>query len=266
MFTVRFEKDGKIQYGKLENNSIEAFAGEPFGTPMLTGERYALEEVQLLAPCRPSKVICLGLNYRDHAEEFQFEIPKWPILFMKPQTAVTGHGAEIIYPNDMSRRLDYEAELAVVIGKTAKDVAKEQAMDYVFGYTCGNDVTARDLQPKNGQWTIAKSFDTFMPLGPVIATDVNPQDLKIEAVLNGEVKQSSNTGNLIFDVPYLVHYISNIMTLHPGDVIMTGTSSGVGPMQAGDSITVRIEGIGELVNTVALKYPNGGKAPKTCEK
>jgi len=201
------------------------------------------------APCAPKKAVCVGLNYRDHADEFGQTIPSAPVLFIKPSTSLLGPGKTIQYPS-MSKRVDYEAELVVIIGRLAKNVTAHDAFDYVLGYTCGNDVTARDLQPQNGQWTIAKSFDTFMPLGPWIETDIDPSSLQIKALLNGEVRQSSSTTNLIFNVADLIAYISQIMTLEPGDVIMTGTPSGVGPMKKGDRIVVEIEGIGHLENII----------------
>ena len=206
-------------------------------------------KVFLEAPCIPTKAVCVGLNYRDHAEEFGLKIPSSPVLFIKPSTSLLSPGKPIHYPT-LSRQVDYEAELVVVMGKSAKNVDAKHAFDYVLGYTCGNDVTARDLQPKDGQWTVAKSFDTFMPLGPWIETDLDPSSLKLRTYLNDEPKQFSSTSNLIFDVPSLIEYISQIMTLNPGDVIMTGTPSGVGPMQKGDHVCVEIEGIGRLENTV----------------
>ncbi|MDP3066936.1 MAG: fumarylacetoacetate hydrolase family protein, partial [Methanobacteriaceae archaeon] len=200
-------------------------------------------------PVQPSKVVCVGLNYRDHAEELNMEIPDEPILFLKPHTAVIGHGASIIYP-PQSHQVDYEAELAVVVGKDAHKISKENAFDYIAGYTILNDVTARDLQRKDGQWTRAKSFDTFCPIGPWIETDLDPGNQNISLLLNGQLKQKSNTRNMIFSVEELVSFISNIMTLKPGDVIATGTPPGVGSMQVGDMVEVEVEGIGVLKNRV----------------
>jgi 2-keto-4-pentenoate hydratase/2-oxohepta-3-ene-1,7-dioic acid hydratase in catechol pathway len=207
-------------------------------------------EAKLLSPCLPSKIVALGLNYRDHAEEVKLPIPDKPLLFIKPSTSVIGPGEAILYPK-MSKRVDYEAELAVVIGKVAKNVSEEKAADYILGYTCLNDVTARDLQPKDGQWTLSKSFDTFSPIGPWIVTDMDPHQLEISSYLNGERRQHSNTKNLIFGPRQLVSFISWAMTLLPGDVIATGTPSGIGPMAIGDQIDVVIEGIGTLSNHVA---------------
>jgi 2-keto-4-pentenoate hydratase/2-oxohepta-3-ene-1,7-dioic acid hydratase in catechol pathway len=215
---------------------------------------FASKDVKLLSPCLPSKVVAVGLNYRDHAEELGLAIPEEPILFMKPSTSVIGPGDMIVLP-PQSVRVDYEAELAIVISKSAKNVPREKAQEYILGFTCLNDVTARDLQSKDGQWTRSKSFDTFCPIGPWIDTEIDASDLKIELVLNGEIKQKSRTSNLIFNCAVLVEFISAVMTLHPGDVIATGTTSGIGPMGPGDTVEVRIEGIGSLVNRTAKSAP-----------
>jgi len=214
----------------------------------LTGEQ--LSVTRLLPPVLPGKIVAVGLNYRDHANEMGLEIPEVPILFLKPSTSVIGPQEDIIYPGQSSR-VDYEAELGVVIGRTCRDVDARDAKDYILGYTCVNDVTARDLQARDGQWTRAKSFDTFAPIGPWIATGIeDPHTLSIHARLNGETKQSSNTSNLIFTVYELVDFISHVMTLREGDVIATGTPSGVGPMSVGDEIAIEIERIGVLTNRV----------------
>lgn len=197
----------------------------------------------------PSKVICLGLNYRAHAVEFKMDIPEVPILFMKPSTSVIFDGADIIYPAGATR-VDYEAELAVVIGQTAKNVNAADALNYVRGYTCLNDVTERHMQGRDGQWTRAKGFDTFCPIGPVITDEIDPSDLIIRSFVNGELKQDSRTSDLIFDVKKIIEFITSVMTLNPGDVIATGTPSGVGPLKPGDEVVVEIEGIGRLVNKV----------------
>ncbi|MEW6447187.1 MAG: fumarylacetoacetate hydrolase family protein [Bacillota bacterium] len=214
-----------------------------------------LKDLKVLAPCTPGKIVCVGLNYRDHAKELGYALPDEPVLFIKPPTAVIGPDESIIYPS-VSRQVDYEAELAVVIGKTAKRVRAGQAADYILGYTCGNDVTARDLQKKDGQWTRAKSFDTFCPLGPYIVTDLDPRNCEISLYVNGERKQHSTTSELIFDVYYLVSFISYIMTLHRGDIILTGTPSGVGPLKPGDEVVVEVEGIGRLKNRVVRELDN----------
>ena len=247
---IRFLHEGSIQFGILEEEKISvldrSFLDKESQT---TGKTLKLSEVQLLAPVHPSKVVCIGLNYSKHIEEFGNKQPEEPIIFIKPSTAVIGPEAEIIYPT-ISRQVDHEAELAVVIGKTAKDVPEEKAFDYIFGYTCGNDVTARDLQRKDGQWTRGKGFDTFCPVGPWIVTQLDPSHLEIRALLNGKVKQSSNTRYFLNPIGKLIHFISQVMTLLPGDIIMTGTPEGVGPMESGDEIVVQIEGIGELRNRI----------------
>jgi len=208
-----------------------------------------IEVKRLLAPALPGKIVAVGLNYRDHAREMGIETPKEPILFLKPAGSVVGPGQDIIYPSQSSR-VDYEAELGVVILKRCKNVRADQAREVILGYTCFNDVTARDLQVLDGQWTRAKSFDTFCPIGPWIETDLDPGDLLVESYLNGERRQSSRTSQFIFGVDHLVSFISQVMTLEPGDLIITGTPAGIGPMQAGDEVEVRIEGIGSLKNRV----------------
>lgn len=238
---VRFRLDGKVRGGSLSPEDSRIVSG---------GEVLAPEAVELLAPCLPSKIVCIGLNYREHAQELKMRLPEEPILFLKPPSAVLDPGKEIIYPGS-SARVDYEGELAVVIGKRCKNIAAKDFADYVLGYTCFNDVTARDLQQKDGQWTRAKSFDTFAPFGPCIGK-IDPADADIRTRVNGRVLQNSNTSDLIFDVPRLIEFISGVMTLMPGDLIATGTPPGVGPLQKGDVVEVEIEGIGVLKNSVAL--------------
>jgi 2-keto-4-pentenoate hydratase/2-oxohepta-3-ene-1,7-dioic acid hydratase in catechol pathway len=246
---VRYKDGPKTNWGVIEGDAIREMDGDPFGHFHLTSKIKTIGELKLLSPCLPSKIIALGLNYRDHAEEVKMVLPKEPLLFIKPSTSVIGPGEAIVYPK-MSRRVDFEAELAVVIGKVAKAVPEEKAADYILGYTCLNDVTARDLQPKDGQWTTAKGFDTFAPIGPWIVTDIDPHHLEISSFLNGERRQHSNTENLIFGPYRLVSFISHVMTLLPGDVIATGTPSGIGPMAIGDTVGVVVEGIGTLSNKV----------------
>ncbi len=249
MRVIRYRYNDRVAYGLLKGQDVWQVFGDVFGD-FREGEREAdLEEVTLLSPVLPSKIVGVGLNYRDHAEEVGAEIPDEPLIFLKPSTAVIGPGDSIQYPR-MTSRVDYEGELGVVIGKRARNVSPEVAGTYVFGYVCFNDVTARDLQSKDGQWTRAKGFDTFAPLGPWIETELDPQRLKLQTFLNGEVRQSSSTENLIFDCYQLVSYISRVMALMPGDVIATGTPSGIGPMSVGDRVDVVIEGIGTLTNTV----------------
>jgi 2-keto-4-pentenoate hydratase/2-oxohepta-3-ene-1,7-dioic acid hydratase in catechol pathway len=254
MKIVRFELQGRTGYGILEGEKISVLWGTPYeGLEKTTGEVVSLPEVTLLAPCEPSKIVALGLNYRDHAAEFNYPIPEEPLLFLKPSTSVIGPDEDIVYPA-MSRQVDYEAELAVVIGRTCRHVRAADFRDYVLGYTACNDVTARDLQKKDGQWTRAKGFNTFAPLGPWIETEIpDPDNLMVEAYLNGENRQHSNTRNLVFGVAALVEFISQIMTLVPGDVIATGTPSGIGAMQPGDVVEIRVEGIGTLRNRVVAE-------------
>ncbi|MFH1394835.1 MAG: fumarylacetoacetate hydrolase family protein [Candidatus Omnitrophota bacterium] len=211
--------------------------------------RIKRDDVLLLAPVTPSKIVSVGLNYRSHAEELGMSIPENPIIFIKPATAVIGPGDAIIYPKT-AQRVDYEAELAVVIKKEAKNVSAADAQKYIEGYTCFNDVTARDLQKKDVQWTRAKSFDTFAPIGPWIETEIEPSALQVRAYVNGNLKQNSNTREFIFKIPQLMEFISGIMTLLPGDVIATGTPSNIGPIVPGDKVIIEIEGIGRLENHV----------------
>jgi 2-keto-4-pentenoate hydratase/2-oxohepta-3-ene-1,7-dioic acid hydratase in catechol pathway len=200
--------------------------------------------------------VAVGLNYADHATESGLPLPKQPIIFLKPPTAVIGHLGQIIY-SAISQQVDYEAELAVVIGRRAKNVPSHEARRYVLGYTCSNDITARDLQQKDGQWTRSKSFDTFCPLGPWIVTDLNPSELDIICRVNGEVRQAGNTANMVFKIWDLISFISRVMTLEPGDVIMTGTPAGVGPLSPGDAVEVEIEDIGTLENEVVSESAGG---------
>jgi 2-keto-4-pentenoate hydratase/2-oxohepta-3-ene-1,7-dioic acid hydratase in catechol pathway len=200
-------------------------------------------------PQQPTKIVLVGLNYRDHAKELEMPLPDEPILFLKPPTALLGPEDCIIYP-EQAQRVDYEAELAVILSDCCKNVEPEDVMDYVAGFTCLNDVTARDLQKKDVQWTRAKSFDTFCPVGPRLVKDIEPNNVKIQSYLNGELRQDSTTSNFIFSVEELVSFVSHIMTLKPGDIIATGTPSGIGAMQRGDTIEIVIEGIGTLRNYV----------------
>nr|WP_027717764.1 fumarylacetoacetate hydrolase family protein [Desulfovirgula thermocuniculi] len=247
MLVGRFSNGRETFYGAVLGDTVMRLK-DPFTAPEL-GESYPAERLTTLAPVRPGKAVCVGLNYRDHARELNMPLPDEPILFLKPSTAVIGPGEAIVHPSQ-SERVDYEAELAVVIKKAARRVSVERAREYILGYTCANDVTARDLQQKDGQWTRAKSFDTFLPLGPYIATDVDPSNLSVSLYLNGTRRQHSNTNQLIFSVYELVSFISHIMTLEPGDVILTGTPAGVGPVKPGDTVEVVIEGIGRLTNRV----------------
>ena len=250
MKLVRFLKDSSIKFGVVEGENVIEIEGSIFGNFKKTSVSHKRSDVKLLAPCEPSKIVAIGLNYKAHAAEFNKPLPEEPMLFMKPSTAIIGPGDEIIYPHHMSRRVDYEGELGVVIGKKAHMVKKEEVKNYILGYTCINDVTARDLQGKDIQYIRAKGFDTFAPMGPWIETGLNPLDVRVETYLNGEKKQDTSTKDMIFDVYHLLSFVSHVMTLLPGDVIATGTPSGVGKMKPGDKVEVRIEGIGSLVNNV----------------
>jgi 2-keto-4-pentenoate hydratase/2-oxohepta-3-ene-1,7-dioic acid hydratase in catechol pathway len=231
---------------------IAQLDGHPIsqGEVKLTGTYHRVAEVRLLPPIVPTKVICIGKNYADHVEEMGGEKPAEPIIFLKPSTAVCGAYDPIQRPMGISERVDYEGELAVVIGRLGRDVPADRASEVIFGYTIANDVTARDLQARDGQWTRAKGFDTFCPLGPWIETDLDPADLELTTRLNDEVKQHSRTSLLMHHVPALIAFVSQVMTLIPGDVLLTGTPAGIGPMAKGDEVSVTIEGIGTLSNPV----------------
>ncbi len=239
-------------FGIIRGDDITLLEGDIFDYFSETNIHVPLDNAKLLPPCEPTKIVAVGLNYADHAKEMGDAIPKFPALFIKPSSSVIGHGDDIIYP-PMSKQVDYEAELAIVIGKTASYVSEGEAKNYIFGYTCLNDVTARDLQKTDPQWTRAKGFDTFAPIGPWIETELNPDNAEIKLMLNGEIKQHSNTSNFIFKTNTLVSKISEIMTLYPGDIITTGTPSGIGPMKPGDTVEVDIDGIGILKNTIKEK-------------
>jgi len=246
---VRFRKDDCCSYGLLEGDLVKKIEGDIFGDFKITECCYDIADVEILIPCQPSKIVCVGLNYRAHAQEVNLALPEEPVIFLKPPSAALPHKGKIVRPA-MSGRVDYEGEVGIVIGKMAKNVKPEEAYSYIFGATCFNDVTARDLQSKDGQWTRAKSFDTFAPFGPCIATGLNYDNLSIELLLNGEVKQKSNTSDLIFNIGQIVSFISQVMVLMPGDVIATGTPSGIGPMNSGDTVQVKVEGVGVLENYV----------------
>ena len=250
---LRFLQNGNIKYGLLEkDNTIREVVGDIFNNYKNTENIYSLSEITFLPPCVPTKIIAVGLNYFNHANEFQMKIPDEPLIFMKPPSALIAHNDNIIYPK-MSKQLDFEAELAVIIKNKVKDIEPENVSKNILGYTCFNDVTARDLQKKDEQWTRAKSFDTFAPIGPFISTDLNPDNLQIKLYKNGQLMQDSSTGSMIFKVDKIVSFISKIMTLFPGDIIATGTPSGVGQLEAGDKVEVEIEGIGILKNKVFLE-------------
>jgi 2-keto-4-pentenoate hydratase/2-oxohepta-3-ene-1,7-dioic acid hydratase in catechol pathway len=262
---ARFAKGDGVAYGVVEQagesgqaETIAELHGHPFGIDpagvRFTGQRYPLAEVRLLAPVLPSKVVAVGKNYAEHVKEMGGNPrEEEPVLFLKPSTSVTGPGDRIAYPVKLTDRVDYEGELAVVIGRLCRDVPKERAEEVIFGYTCANDVTARDLQARDGQWTRAKGFDTFCPLGPWMETGTDPSDLGITTAVNGEVRQHARTSELLWDVPSLIEYVSSVMTLLPGDVMLTGTPEGVGPLTDGDEVAVTIESIGTLTNKVVIR-------------
>jgi 2-keto-4-pentenoate hydratase/2-oxohepta-3-ene-1,7-dioic acid hydratase in catechol pathway len=234
--------------------SVAEIAGHPFGpgpeNVRLTGARYSVDDVRLLAPILPSKIVAVGRNYAEHAKELGNEPPAEPLIFLKPSTAVIGPGDPITRPATLSKRVDYEGELAIVFGRLCRDVPEARVPEVIFGYTCANDVTARDLQARDGQWTRAKGFDTFCPLGPWIETNLDAADVHLTTTVNGEIKQDSRTSVLIHGIATLVSYVTAVMTILPGDVLLTGTPAGVGPLVAGDSVSVSIEGIGTLTNRV----------------
>jgi 2-keto-4-pentenoate hydratase/2-oxohepta-3-ene-1,7-dioic acid hydratase in catechol pathway len=249
MKILRASMDGQAFYAQLKEGRALRIEGDPFGVISYTGEEYELGALNLLAPCEPTKVVAVGLNYADHANELNETLTGSPVLFIKPSTAVIAHGQSIVYPS-ASSRVDYEAELAVVIKKACRNVSADEAREYILGFTALNDVTARDLQKKDGQWTRAKSFDTFCPIGPYVDTEFDCQNKRVQSVLGGDVKQDGNTSDMLFKVPELISFISSCMTLLPGDVIATGTPVGVGPMQRGDTIEISIEGLETLRNSV----------------
>jgi 2-keto-4-pentenoate hydratase/2-oxohepta-3-ene-1,7-dioic acid hydratase in catechol pathway len=242
---------GSKMYGRLDGDKVEILAGPYWMDIRPTGRTVDPVDIKLLCPVEPSKIILIGLNYHAHVKHSRsaVEIPQNPIIFLKPPSSLLGPGGEIIYPDDVNR-VDYEAELGFVIGKEGHNIPEGKADEYIFGCTCVNDVTAREIQKQDGQWTRAKGFDTFCPVGPHVVRGVDVSDLGVEAYLNGERKQYGRTSDLIFSIPHLVEFISSVMTLLPGDIISTGTPQGIDPMQQGDTIEVRIENIGSLVNRV----------------
>jgi 2-keto-4-pentenoate hydratase/2-oxohepta-3-ene-1,7-dioic acid hydratase in catechol pathway len=220
--------------------------------PILSIGAYTLDEVRLLAPVMPSKIACVGRNYAEHAAELGNEVPPEPLIFLKPPSALIGPDEEVVHPA-ISERVDHEGELAVVLGRRCRNVTEKDALSYVFGYTVANDVTARDLQKKDGQWTRSKGFDTFAPVGPWIDTTFDPTDRIVRCLVNGEVRQQSTTALMIYSIPHIIAHISRFMTFEPGDLIMTGTPSGIGPVKPGDVMTVEVEGLGTISNRVVAE-------------
>lgn len=241
----RFLRGTRIAYGVVEDGEIAEISTTPFLPYELTGERFGLSETRLLAPCLPSKIVAIGVNYKDHAAEMGRELPKTPMFFYKPSTAVIGPKDRIVRPPGC-KDLHYEGEMAVVIGAVAKGVRADRWKEVVLGYTCAVDATARDFQNADLQWGRAKGFDTSAPLGPWIETELDPSNLRLVTRINGDVRQDSTTAQLVFGVPALIEFVSSFVTLLPGDVIMTGTPSGIGELHEGDRIEVEIEGVGTL--------------------
>ncbi|KAA3648707.1 MAG: FAA hydrolase family protein [Chloroflexi bacterium] len=250
MRIIRYtHKKDAPRYGWIFDDRVGPIEGSPFEEFRRTEAEIPLEEVQLLAPTLPSKIICVGRNYVAHAAEHDAEVPEVPLVFLKPPSSLVGPN-DIIYLPPQSQQVEHEGELAVVIGKRARWVDPEAALDFVLGYTVGNDVTARDLQRRDGQWTRGKGFDSFCPLGPWIETDFDPTDALVTVHVNDELRQMASTRDMVFTVRQLLAYVTSVMTLEPGDVLLTGTPAGVGPLQAGDSVEVVVEGLGTLTNPV----------------
>ncbi len=252
MRIIRYElKDGnsKPRYGWMLADKVGEIGGNVFGRYRRKEAETPLADVKLVAPSEPSKIVCVGRNYVDHARELGNEVPKVPLLFLKPPSSIIPHGGIVLLP-PQSAQVEHEAELVVVIGKRGRNITTENAKKYIFGYTLGNDITARDLQKTDGQWTRAKGFDTFCSFGPWIDTEFDPADAVITCRVNGQMRQMASTRDMVFNVPTLIAYISSVMTLEPGDLIFTGTPEGVGELKNGDDVVVEIEGLGVLKNPV----------------
>ncbi len=251
MRIVRYQKDRQIGYGIWEGDRIREMSGSPYGDWKPGAATHRLSDVRLLPPAEPTKILCVGLNFRDHIEEIGMPIPEYPAHFLKPLTTIVGPDDPIVIPR-VAEQVDYEGELAVVIKDKIKDVPEAEVFRHVLGYTCFNDVTERPLSTVQGQLTRSKGFDTFAPFGPCVATDVDPQTLVLRTFLNGTLMQEAHIADMIFSVPYLIHYLSQCMTLLPGDIISAGTPRGVAALKPGDVVEVSIDGIGVLRNPVRL--------------
>jgi len=250
MRIVRYQtKNDPARYGWLLENKIGSIEGDIFGEYRRLEADTPLGEVKLLAPAQPSKILCIGRNYAEHAREQEAEVPRVPLLFLKPPSAILNPGEPIVLPRQ-SQQVEHEAELVVVVGKRGRNITTDESHDFIFGYTVGNDVTARDLQKTDGQWSRAKGFDTFCPFGPWIDTEFDPSDAIITCKVSGQPRQMASSRDMIFNVNELIAYLSSIMTLEPGDIIFTGTPSGTGALQPGDIVEVEIEGLGKLINPV----------------
>jgi 2-keto-4-pentenoate hydratase/2-oxohepta-3-ene-1,7-dioic acid hydratase in catechol pathway len=252
MRIVRYSHGGQMGFGVLEDEHVAPITPHPFAPFEYSGERLTADQVRLLAPVLPTKVVAVGQNYADHAAEMGNVVPEEPIIFLKPSTAVVGPDDPIVYPAGVDR-VDYEGELAVIVGKVGRRLDEAGALQVVLGFTCANDVTARNLQARDGQWTRAKGFDTFCPLGPWIETDLDSSDLAVRTLVNDEQRQSSRTSMLVNGVARLLAFISGVMTLLPGDVVLTGTPAGIGPLAPGDEVSVEVEGVGVLTNRVVAE-------------
>ncbi|MBF8436344.1 fumarylacetoacetate hydrolase family protein [Halanaerobiaceae bacterium Z-7014] len=261
MKILRFKKDERINYGIYENGILKEIKGDLFKEFKISNNTFNLDDVEILSPVEPPNIIAIGLNYQNHATETGHEFPERPVIFLKATTSITGPGSNIIIPAQAPDYVDYEAELAVIIGKKAKNIEAAEVDDYILGYTCANDISARDCQLEiDQQWARGKSFDTFCPIGPWIETELEPDNLRIASILNGEIMQESNTADMIFDIRAIVSYCSKNMTLLPGTVILSGTPEGVGMarepevyLKPGDRIEVEIEGIGRLSNDIVAE-------------
>ncbi len=250
MRTIRYQKQNENpKYGWILNDKVGEIEGDLFSAYRRLETVTPLADVKLLAPTKPSKIVCVGRNYVEHAKELGNEVPKIPLIFLKPPSSIIDPGDTIILP-PQSRQVEHEGELVVVIGKRGRNIVAEDAKNYIFGYTVGNDVTARDLQRSDDQWTRAKGFDTFCPFGPWIDTDFDIADALITCKVNGEPRQMASTRDMVFSVPKLIAFVSSVMTLEPGDILFTGTPSGVGRLEDGNEVVVEIEGLGTLKNSV----------------
>jgi 2-keto-4-pentenoate hydratase/2-oxohepta-3-ene-1,7-dioic acid hydratase in catechol pathway len=250
---IRYRRGSTEDYGLIADGMVYRLGSALWAEPQLGPLVAPLKDVELLAPCQPTKIVAIGRNYAAHAAEHGAEVPAEPLVFLKPPSSINHPGSAIIYPDHLSSHVEYEAELVAVIGRRASRVPAHQAYDYVWGYTCGNDVTARDLQRRDSQWARAKGFDTFCPVGPWIVPGLDITNLRVRCLVNGQVRQDGQTKDMVFPLPELISYITAFMTLEPGDLILTGTPEGVGPLQPGDRVTVEIEGIGALHNQVSLR-------------
>ena len=252
MKIVRVTTDSGPAWGSIEGNDVLHLPEGPFGSPEPRDSLGRLDELSLLAPATPSKIVCVGRNYAAHAAEHGADVPAEPLLFLKPPSSVIAPGAEIVLP-ELSSRVEHECELAMIIGRRCRGVSEEAAWEHVLGITCGNDVTARDVQRADSQWTRGKGFDTFCPLGPWIVTGLGEEEvggLDVSCTVDGELRQQASTAQMVFSPAFLIAYITQVMTLEPGDVVMTGTPSGVGPLEPGDEVTVEVERVGKLTNPV----------------